>query len=56
MASPVDYINIAELGITSGTAWQTKYPTLTVNFTTVNNYLDLHTQMRANAVKTKQGK
>ena len=54
MAAPVDYINIAELGVTSGNAWKTKYPTLTVSFITVTQYLDLHTSMRANAVKIKQ--
>ena len=54
MAAPIDYINIAELGVTSGTAWKTKYPTLTVSFITVTEYLNLHTDMRTNAVKTKQ--
>ena len=43
---PTDFLNIAELGITSGTAWSSKYASFNAGFITKSAYLAHHVTMR----------
>ena len=44
--TPTDLLNVAELGITSGNAWDSKYPSLNAGFITQTDYLQHHIDMR----------
>lgn len=44
--TPTDLLNIAELGITSGNAWNSKYPSLNAGFISQADYLQHHIDMR----------
>lgn len=48
--TPTDLLNVAQLGITSGTAWADKYPTMTAMFITQQDYLQHHLDMRTTAL------
>lgn len=43
---PTDFLNVAELGITSGNAWGSKYPNFVAGFITKADYLAHHITMR----------
>jgi hypothetical protein len=44
--TPTDFLNVAETGITSGNAWDSKYPQFNPGFITQAAYLAHHTTMR----------
>jgi hypothetical protein len=44
--TPTDFLNVAELGITSGNAWASKYPNFNPGFMSQADYLAHHTVMR----------
>lgn len=54
MATPSDLTNLAQTGITSGTVWGSKYPTLIVSFVNQPDYLLFHETMRNDILIQKQ--
>ena len=54
MATPSDLTNLAQTGITSGTVWGSKYPTLVVSFVNQPDYLSFHETMRNDILIQKQ--
>mgnify|MGYP000845390320 FL=1 len=54
MAALSNNINIAELGIASGKAWQEKYPNYKTDFITAEEYYNKHLVFRNNIIQQQQ--
>lgn len=54
MPSPTDLINLAQLGVTTGTTWGQKYSSLTVKNIPQNLYLSFHQDFRTDVISLMQ--